>query len=287
VYGGKMKNILLISLIIISGQLLFAFEHFKLDFNDAAEASGIIAGYINKDLLYTHNDSGGKPIIYILDYHGKKKGEWLLKGIKNRDWEEIAISQENGKSFIFIGDIGDNKAKHNYCSIYKFSEMQFDNNMPNTIIKNIQEIKYQYEDGPRDAEAFFIDPLTNDIIIISKREPNVGIYKISHPYSNKEMNIAKKICTLAGNWVVAADISKDGSKILIKNYLNIWLYERYLDEDLCKTFAKKPQLMEYQLEIQGEAVCWDYENKGYFTLSERVDEKDNQFLFYYKLKPNN
>ena len=45
--------------------------------------------------------------------------------------------------------------------------------------------------------------------------------------------------------------------------------------------------MEYQLEIQGEAVCWDYENKGYFTLSERVDEKDNQFLFYYKLKPNN
>ncbi|HOE91991.1 MAG TPA: hypothetical protein PKZ69_03095 [Candidatus Cloacimonadota bacterium] len=279
------KTILIISVLLVL-HTLFAIEYFELNFKEANEASGLIASRFNKNILYTHNDSGGKPIIYLLDYNGKKKGEWLLKGVKNRDWEEIAISTENGKNFIFVGDIGDNRAQHEYCTIYKFAELRYDEKKPNQTIDSINTINYKYEDGARDAEAFFVDPITQDIIIITKREPQVGIYKISHPYSFAKINTAKKICSLPGNYVVAADISKDGSKILVKNYTNIWLYERSSNEELSITFKKKPIVLDYRFEMQGEAVCWDYANQGYFTLSESVDSNNPQILFHYSC-PNN
>ncbi len=277
------KNLIyLLILVFISVNVCSA--DINLLFNDIDEASGLITGRTNPDLLYSHNDSGGKASICLLNTKGEKKGEWLLNNAQNRDWEEIGISTENKKNYIFIGEIGDNQAKYSQCCFYKFEEPLYNPKKPELSIKNIQKINFRYENGPRDAEAFFIDPVSYDIIIISKREPEAGVYKISYPYLTDSVNIAHKITQLPSTWITSTDISKDGTKILVKNYTNIWLYNRIAKEDLKDTFGRKPLELDYKIEPQGEAVCWDKDSKGYFTLSEKA-ENQNQKLYYYQF-PN-
>jgi len=253
-----------------------------LNFNDADEASGLIKGRTNADLLYTHNDSGGEAKIFIIDSLGTKKGELILENVKNRDWEEIAISRENNKNYLYVGDIGDNKAQYPHYTFYKFEEPVFHPQKTVVKITNIQTIKYIYDDGARDAEAFFIDPINKDIIIISKREPEVGVYKIKYPFNYDSLNVAEKICTIPGTWITAADINSDGSMILVKNYMNIWLYTRKNNEDINVSFSRQAKMLDYEIEPQGEAVCWDNDSKGYFTLSEKSEDQP-QYLYFYEL----
>jgi hypothetical protein len=54
-----------------------------------------------------------------------------------------------------------------------------------------------------------------------------------------------------------------------------------LDDKNIIILSKEAKTMPYITEPQGEAVCWDAKNKGYFTLSEAA-AGINQTLYYYK-----
>ncbi len=103
-----MKRMIVIGIISIFIYTYSWSAGVMLKTNEIDEASGIVAGRVNKDFLYTHNDSGGKPIVYILNKQGEKIGELLLKGIKNRDWEEIAIGKgpDDHFTYLYVGEIG-------------------------------------------------------------------------------------------------------------------------------------------------------------------------------------
>ena len=117
----------------------------------------------------------------------------------------------------------------------------------------------------RGCRNAFIDPLSGDICIISKREEAVGFYRVAYPYSLIQPNTAIKEATLPLTYVVAADISPDGKKILVKTYSDIYLYKRNPGKSIAKALTGKPSQMPYQLEPQGEAVTWDAEGKSYWT----------------------
>src|SRR5690606_1881830 len=95
-----------------------------LDNDDIDEASGLVASKLHPSLLYTHNDSGGEPEVYMIDTLGKYQGKIVLEGSHNRDWEDIAIGpgRKAEISYIYIGDIGDNDAKRDKVHVYRFPE---------------------------------------------------------------------------------------------------------------------------------------------------------------------
>ncbi len=77
------------------------------------ETSGLIFWH---NSLWTHNDSGGLPVIYRLDtLTGKVLQRIRLKNATNRDWEDISQDQ----SFIYVGDIGNNSGNRHDLCIYK------------------------------------------------------------------------------------------------------------------------------------------------------------------------
>ena len=77
------------------------------------ETSGLIFW---RHSLWTHNDSGGKPVIYRLDpLTGKLLQRITLKNATNRDWEDI--SQD--RKYIYVGDIGNNSGNRHDLCIYK------------------------------------------------------------------------------------------------------------------------------------------------------------------------
>jgi Tol biopolymer transport system component len=247
------------------------------------EASGLAQSLINDNVLYSHNDSGGEASVFAIDTQGKLLAEIVIEGASNRDWEDIAtaIDPEDGKAYIYIGEIGDNGARHPSVKIYRVPEPRLNTADSLYQISDVETYSIVYEDGARDAEALFIEPKTGDIYIISKREEQVGIYQISYPQSTLEVNTARKLGTMKMSWVTAADISPDGKYILIKNYPGIRRYKKGKRRSVLKALSGKGKNMPYSLEPQGEAVCFDPKGKGYYTLSEASADAP-QVLYYYK-----
>ncbi len=245
------------------------------------EASGLASSIKTPGLLYTHNDSGGEAAVFVLNQRALMPAVIMLEGIKNRDWEDIAtcIDPRDSKPYVYVGDIGDNNARHASSFIYRFEEPEILDTL--ITISKIDKIEFIYEDGPRDAEALFVDPLSGDIYVISKREENCGIYRLPYPQSFSETIVAKRVGALPYSWVVAADMSPSGKHILVKTYTNIYRYTRRSNQSVAEALATKGKTMPYKLEPQGEAVAFDEKGKGYFTISERLGETPVE-LYYYK-----
>jgi len=80
------------------------------------EISGI--HYINDTLLVAHNDGGNGPFLYFIHPNsGKILKRVVIKGVKNTDWEDIALE---GK-FLYIGDFGNNANKRKNLFIIRVS----------------------------------------------------------------------------------------------------------------------------------------------------------------------
>jgi len=256
----------------------FVLQTAKLD-----EASGLDYSLINEGILWSHNDSGGEPAVYALNTEGKLVATLRLKGITNRDWEDLAVAKDpkTGKSCIYIGEIGDNAAKYSSVKIYKVEEPVLTPGDSLLTSDKTDTIEIQYEDGARDAEALFIEPRSGDIYIISKREAEVGIYHVAYPYSTTSVNIAKKLGTLPLTWVTAADISPNGKQILIKTYTGVFKAKAKLNSAGELILSPKLKALPYKIEPQGEGLCWNLKGKGYYTLSETAKDVV-QLLYFYK-----
>ncbi len=285
----SMKKLTASMLIMISLLGLFgcalvrapSLNQYTLDTLELMEASGLAASQKTPGILYTHNDSGGMATVYVINSKAMLAARINLEGAKNHDWEDIAVAPHGREktSCIFVADIGDNSAKRSFVTVYRFEEPA----LLDTLIQvtKYEQIKIEYEDGARDAEAMFVDPLNGDIYIVSKREENVGVYRVAYPYSLQDTNIATKEMTLPLSYVTAADISPDGRKILIKTYTSIYQYKRKKSQSVVKALSGKPKQLPYYLEPQGEAVAWDAKGKSYFTISESVNDQP-PILYHYR-----
>lgn len=245
------------------------------------EISGIAASRMHNEILYAQNDSGGDPAVYILNTKGKLEGILRLVDIQNRDWEDIAVGPgpEKNRSYIYIGEIGDNSARYESAFIYRIAEP--DSIRKESFTTKVDKLEFVYEDGARDAEAFFVDPRSKDIVIISKREEQVGVYVLSYPQSTESMNTAKKVMSLPLSWVTAADISPKRDAILIKTYTNVYSYKVKKKDSLVKALSRKPGILPYIIEPQGEALCFSADGKSRFTLSERSGDSP-LYLYRYR-----
>jgi hypothetical protein len=249
------------------------------------EASGMVMSIQNSNVFWTHNDSGDSARIFLVNTLAEYQLTCTLENAQNRDWEDIAIHKDtkSGKNKIFIGDIGDNNAVHSYCTIYIMDEPIVNNNGDITI-SNSEKITYKYEDGPRDAETLMVDPTNGDIYIVSKREQNVGLFRIAYPHINNDTVIAQKVMTLPITNVVGGDISHDGNEILMKTYQKIYYWPKINGETIFEALAKKPIEIPYQIEPQGESICWSADAKSFFTLSEETILKVTPILYRYDRK---
>ncbi len=269
-------------------------EYTKLD-----ENSGMVIGMKNPDIIWAIND-GSANEIFGFDKNGRSKSILNFKKSLLQDYsdvEDIGIILLNNIVYIILSDIGDNDANRNSCFLYFIPEPD-KNTLSNEIDIKSSEIftlEFQYEDGPRDAECFFVDPITNKMYIITKREKNARLYIIPLEFNGQKLTAEYILVFPFGNnsdegftGVTAGDISKEGKRILIKDYNNVWYYERENTEDLSITFSKTPEKIDsyfYSLndEPQGEAICWNNNNSGFFTASEeKVITGFDASLFYFE-----
>jgi hypothetical protein len=280
-----------------------------LDNPELVEVSGLVESINNPGYLWVHNDSGDKARLLLIDKQGKQRATIWLANATNRDWEDIAIGPgpEEGKTYVYIGDIGDNNQKYEFKHIYRIEEPIIDlNTTSDTTIARVDRIEFKLPDGPQDTELLMIDPSTRDLYTISKRKRKVNLYRVPYPQSTvapmtAEVALAdrdfskiesKNISqqgeeTLINGYnsqyyyqIVAGDISPDGQEVLIKSYSAVYYWKKTGQESLIELLGKDPIRIPYEAEPQGEAIGFDAEGNGYFTISEKRGMASPQIIFY-------
>ena len=137
------------------------------------EISGIGQSRSSPNVFWVHNDSGDQPRVYAVNRNGVLLGTYLLEGASAVDWEDMAIGpMPGGRSYLYLADIGDNSARRMSIRVYRVLEPHVEANQApvSETLSGVAAFDFVYEDGPRDAEGFMVDPLTGDFYIVSKRE---------------------------------------------------------------------------------------------------------------------
>ena len=254
----------------------------ELSNDEIKEASGLEASVKNPGALWTHNDSGDTSRIFLIHENGVDIKTFYLDGVRNRDWEEMTLGPgpDEDKSYLYVAEIGDNEAVHEFYYIYRFEEPA---EQDESLITAIDVIRFQYPDGNRDAECLMIDPLTKDLYIISKREDNVHLYRMAYPQSTSTTIIPVKLGTLPFHKIIAGDISTDGKEVILKTYDEILYWKRASDERIEALLLTSPINIPYEREPQGEAMAWRNDQTGFYTLSEEPGRKEAE-VYYYQRK---
>lgn len=236
------------------------------------ELSGIAASQTNKGILYVHDD-GSINTVYITDKNGTDLGKLTIDNLTTSDVEDIAVGPgpQDGKSYIYLADIGNNNLKATFATIYRFEEPIINAADLNTVvhITTYYKIKISYSNGSANAETLMIDPLTKDIYVLTKQNFKSYVYKAAYPQVLNTIIPLKAQAILNFDLLTAGDIAADGSEILLRSNGQIWYWKRASGESILQTLLKQPQDAPYSVnEKQGEAICFSENNDGYFTNTE-------------------
>lgn len=240
-----------------------------------SEASGLVVSRNRPELLWSHNDSGHPNRLFLLNEAGQEFGYFSVTGAGSRDYEDICIGPGpiEGVNYIYLGDMGDNHAQYAYIVIYRFPEPDLSNVQPGgtyAIEENLVErFEFTYPNGPRDAEALMIDPLTQDLFIVTKRDFRSLIYKTPQPLVAGSRSELTLLAQLPFNGIVAGDIQADGSRILLKDFSKLYAWERLPEESIIDAMKRQPQHLPYDLEPQGESIAIHPNGDRYYTISEQ------------------
>lgn len=267
------------STIFLEGKKLSEVTNKKLE-----EVSGLAASRTNPGLLWTHNDSGNRAEVLLIDENLTIKLTVTLDKVINRDWEDIAVGPgpEAGKTYIYVADIGDNMAIFPYKIVYRFEEPKFKDGTDKLTITKFDRIVFQL-DVKKDTESLLLDPKTKNLYVVSKREKPVYVYELKYPYSTADTLTAKKIGSIPFGEIVAADFSADGTEVLMKNYSNVF-YWNVNKEELASALKRKPSIVNYEEEPQGESVAFARDGSGFYTISEKVKGEKSYLWFYPRKK---
>ncbi len=246
------------------------------------ESSGVVASRRNPGLFWTHNDSGDGPLLYAFDREGRRRGVWSVAGAKANDWEDVAAGPgpQKGQSYLYVGDMGDNDRDRKQIIVYRVAEPAV---AADTVVNNSVEpyptataeaIQLKYPDGRHDAEALAVHPATGDLYVITKtRNPAnaAGVYKLAAPYSMDAVNTLRKVGevrvpSLFPGMITGADISPDGSRVVLCDYFNA--YELVATSGLDEVWKQKPAVVRLGSRPQGEAVCYTLNGQSILATSE-------------------
>ncbi|MFD0358793.1 WD40 repeat domain-containing protein [Streptomyces sp. NPDC127110] len=182
------------------------------------ESSGLAASRIHPGVYWTHNDSDDGPYVYAVDSAtGKTVARLTLTGTGTpRDVEAISLGPDGQ---LYVGDIGDNKdGTWEHVWIYRFQEPK---ELGDRTVA-AEQFTVTYADGPRNAEALMVHPVTGRVYIASKNEQGGGLYEGPERLSADGRNVFRRVAEVP--WVTDGAFSPDGTRLTLRGYLTARAY---------------------------------------------------------------
>jgi hypothetical protein len=255
------------------------------------EISGMAVSRANPGVFWVHNDSGDQPRVYAVNAAGRLLGTFALAGASAVDWEDMAIGPApDGGSYLYLADIGDNNAQRASVQVYRVAEPRLaaDQAPVVAILDGVTAFDFVYEDGARDAEGFFVDPLNGNFYVVSKREQNNRLYRAVAPRAGQR-NTLMRAGAFQFTLSTGADISADGMQVLIRRYsltavdaARAATYWRRPDASVSleELLSRPGEIVPLAQEPQGEAIAFAPDGRGFYTTTERVELTQAPLVYY-------
>ena len=279
----------------------------RLSGRTVPESSGICASRINENIIWTLNDHTNHHSLYAINSIDGSVQQYPIAKGNNYDYEDIACGPGPipDVAYIYAADIGDNAAKRgkryfsgrlliNPIIIYRIREPNL-STLRGSDLTRWEKLKLEYPDGPHNAEAMMIDPVSERIFIISKSSGTIWMTPEQWGAGPARMTLTKvgSIKTMP-DLLTGIDISPDGREIVVKFYNSIHYFcmgSRQYDnpedswQDIVNVLANVDGIkVPYIEEPQGEAVCFGQSfDDGIFTLSESQGMELIPLLHYERL----
>jgi hypothetical protein len=275
-----------VTLIAVSGALAqgddAGLELGRIKIKPLQEVSGIAASRRHTDVLWMHNDGKAKHV-FAVRTSGKVAAQVKIPEAVE-DVEDMAVGPgpEEGVPYIYLGDIGDNDGNRREVQVVRFAEPSLDGERGQPKVRDAEVIRLRYPDGSHDAEALMVDSPTGDLIIVTKEEGRARAYAVRAASLLKDGGQAalEVLADVEAELVSAGDISSDGSRVLLRNEEQGWLWERAADEPLADALQRPPVVVPVRGDKQGnngESVAFGPAGKSYYTVSEGKNERIYEF----------
>jgi len=248
------------------------------------EASGLARSQRQKNVLWVINDNGAKEWVHAISPRGRRVGEFDLKKSNNKDWEDLASFEINGKPYLLIADIGDNDGRHKTRTLYIVEEPAAKKNDKAQIA---WRIKYKYPDGPRDAEAAAVDIENMRALVLTKRDIPPVLYELPLLRQDDDKIMAKWLGTIKSlpapsrqdvefapktkdwHWQpVGMDISADNLAAVILTYRAVYYYTRHPGQDWFDALNTRPRRVSLGNFKNAEAIAFGNERRSVIVTGE-------------------
>lgn len=250
-----------------------------------SESSGLAASRLTPGAYWTHNDSGDGPFVYAFNIRGESLGVFRVAGAQARDWEDMAAGPGpeggKGKSYLYLGDIGDNNDARAEIVVYRVPEpslttatRKFTRSQPGTTEPS-EAIRLRYPDGAHDAETLLVHPVSGHIYIITKVViANPAVYEAAPPFTaGKPITMTRlgpvSVPSLFGGVITGGSISPDGRRVALCDYFQG--YELALPAGMTNfNDIWKQKMIGFDLgkRKQGEAITYRLDGKAMLATSE-------------------
>ena len=233
------------------------------------ETSGL---FFHNGRLWTHNDSGGKPILYALDTTSFEVVQKItLSNAKNKDWEDICTDGE----MVYIGDFGNNKGSRKNLRIYTFPLSSIPKEGDTTLV--VDSIRFRFGDQTDfkhikhehdfDCEAMFA---TDDYLYLFSKGWATGttrLYRLSKTPGNQVAEVVNGFDSQG--LITGADYDRESRILVVVGYVKtLWKPYMYIIFDFDEAGVKlsnrrieMPQLAGAQV----EGICFFEDGQCYVT----------------------
>jgi hypothetical protein len=264
----------------------------------------------NENYFVGVDDSVGTTM-FIVDRDFNKNSTIALESDTWTDAEEVSgYTDLSGNHWILLMEFGDNAAALTTKHIYRFKEPTVDGVNLTIAASGYEKIPFVYPSSPiwegggilGDAEASFADPIDGKIYIMSKRETRNFIFSlpIQDSYTGTQTlsyhgEMVADVVEETGGVIspanaVAAAISNGNDNVFIKTYNKVYQFHRDArNVTWSQVMTQSAPVVETNYvgrgtapsqEPQGESICFEYNDQGYFTISEFNGGGSVPFFYY-------
>ena len=199
------------------------------------ESSGVAVSRRFNGVLWTHNDSGDKPVVYAINAAGDLLRIYHVPGAAAVDWEDITLAPCPGAPgpCLFIADTGDNSEKRKTSTIYIVPEPDYSASpaVDTSSTATARGVTIRYPDGPHDVEAIFVAPSGNVSLVTKGRSHGVLHFVIPRDSLSRDTTWAILLETLPitpqrtlGRLVTGAAISPSKKTVVVRTYSELFFF---------------------------------------------------------------
>ncbi|MCY0988760.1 cell wall anchor protein [Nannocystis sp. ILAH1] len=244
------------------------------------EPSGLAASRVSPGVIYVHNEDT-TAVVAISASNASTLGTFAVAGVTPADWEDVATGPCPTGKCIFMGDIGRSSANFptppSTFAVYRIPEPDVAGGQTSGNL-TAEKFPFQYPDSPKDAESIMVHPTTGDIYVITKSSTGLSkAYKMPNPLPAP--NTMSTLIFVANlqlptngdpnfSYATAAAIHPCANRFLLRTYRTVYEFRAAPNAAFETAFAATPVALTDTVEGQGEAIEYQADGAGYFTMSE-------------------